>query len=121
MQPLHPFLHTVSCRQRNAVTVGDQFFETIDVYAQDGEQRISVAVPRQNNPGTRYVHYLREGERYEIFPGVYLTYLSAKKRSEVRLRVEAPLSVRVKPGYPREHPPLPASPTPRAEPTATLH
>lgn len=121
MQPLYPFNHTVSCHQRNAITVGDHFFETIDVYAQDGEQRISVAVPRQNSASTRHVHYLREGERYEIFPGIYLTYLEARKRSRVRLRVEAPLSVRVQAGYPRELPPLPPAAVQKPAPSATLH
>lgn len=103
MQTLHAFRTTISCHKREPITVDGQYFETVHVYTEAGERRIIVSASREDKPNSswRRAHFLKEGQRYEIFPGVFLTYEDAAKRSKVRLRIEAEDGVAIWKGYPR--------------------
>ena len=103
MQTLHAFRSTVSCHKGEPITVDGQYFETEHVYTEDGKRRIIVSASREDKPNShwRRAHFLFEGQRFEIFPGVFVTYEDAAKRSKVKLRVEAAEGVAIWKGYPR--------------------
>lgn len=96
------FRTTVSCNKREVFTVNGQWFLTEDVRTSEGIREALVVTKKEPGKPWLKLHYFKENDRIELFPGVFVTYLDIAKRSRVRLRIEVDEGVTISRGYPRQ-------------------
>ena len=89
------FRTTVSCRQKQKISVGDNWFVVIDTYNDEDGRGIQVITPKHPGRESQWStpHWIGEKQPYELFPNVRLTCLAAGKRSSVRFRLDVPEGV----------------------------
>ena len=98
-------LHTTRCHQ--TVSVGDAWLRVEHIYQDEDGRGAVVAYRDPSKPSPHGAHFLRGGcirlgERRELFPGVHITIDSESMHSWVRLAIEAPKTVPITDGFPRE-------------------
>jgi hypothetical protein len=62
----------------------------------DGVRRVGVVTRHPNQHRFLTSHPLHENERYEVFPGVFITVRDASEQSRVKVLIEAPRSVTIR-------------------------
>lgn len=98
------FRTTVSCRQRQPITVDGKWFLAEDISSSEGVREVYIVLRDEKKPDSWMwlkTVYLAQGQRHELFPDVFLTATDLSKKSKVKLLIEAPEGVPIWRGYPR--------------------
>jgi hypothetical protein len=96
------FRTTVSCHQRQPITVNGRWFLAEDVVTSDGTREVCVVSRNEAMKYALKAIFLPQGARHELFPGIFVTFTDLAKKSRVKLLIEAPEGVPIARGYPRQ-------------------
>lgn len=98
-------IHTTRCHR--AVSIGDAWLRIEHIYPDEAGKGAVIAFRDPDRPSPHGEHFFRGGciplgERREMFPGVHVTIDPDSTHSWVRLTIEAPKTVPITDGFPRE-------------------
>jgi hypothetical protein len=96
------FRTTVSCNKRDALTVGGQWFLAEDVVPGGGSRDVLVVTKRSDHKYSLQGRFVAENQRFEVFPGIFVTYTDVSKKSKLKVLIEAPEGVSIMRGFPKK-------------------